>query len=279
LREELSDADGRPGALAGPDADPDLLALLPVAPEWVTRLDPVAQRALGVLTEVADLDAAAVPGLLERLADESLDVSAELLVRVMSRLAVLAGQGLEIDRPERIRGIDQDGSVVVPADRAVVLEAPMYRQRPDLGIPLPVAPRYAAALADLLDLPLAGELAAGKVTEDGPDSGAWQPTAPELRRLLPDAPATWCEHDRLLVDDVEVDWWVTGDGADATVHAATTDGLVRGLSWASGQWGLRGLVAALLAEPDLVSEVMIDQVFVDPAVDRRGAGPARTAPA
>ena len=257
LREELSEADGRPGALAGPDADPDLLALLPLAPEWVTRLDPVAQRALGVLGSVADLDAAAVPGLLERLADPELDIPADLLVRVLSRLAGLAGQGLEIERPDLVRGLDDEGTLVVPAGQAVVLEAPMYRQRADLGVPLPVAPRFAAALADLLDLPLAGELAAGKVTEDGEEVGISQPTAPELRRLLPEAPPTWCEHDRLLVDDVEVDWWVTG----GTVHAATTDGLARGLAWAGGRWDLRGLVAALLAEPETATDVMIDQVF------------------
>jgi hypothetical protein len=263
LREELSEADGRPGALAGPDADPDLLALLPVAPEWVTRLDPVAQRALGVLGSVADLDAAAVPGLLARLADPDLEIAVDLLVRVLSRLAGLAGQGLELDRPDHVRGLgsDDESTVVVPAGQAVVLEAPMYRQRADLGVPLPVAPRFAAALADLLDLPLAGELAAGKVTEDGDEAGISQPTAPELRRLLPDAPPTWCEHDRLLVDGVEVDWWVTGSLPGATVHAATTDGLARGLAWAAGRWELRGLVAALLAEPETATDVMIDQVF------------------
>jgi hypothetical protein len=265
IREELTSTGVRAGALAGPEAAPELRALFPAAPDWVTRLDPMAQRALGVLSGVADLDAAAVPGLLDRLADDSLEISAELLVRVLSRVAALAGRGLEVERPERIRGIDGAGSQVVPADRAVVIEAPMYRQRADLGVALPVTPELAAALADLLDLPLAGELAAGAIAEDDGDGGAVQPTAAELRLLLPTAPATWCEHDRLIVDGVEVDWWVSGSGQEAVVHAATTDGLARGLAWAAGRWELRGLVAGLLAEPETAADVMIDQVFSDPA--------------
>jgi len=137
----------------------------------------------------------------------------------------------------------------------------MYRQREDLGHQLPVSPDSAAALADLLDLPLAGELAPGVVDESRPDNVEIQPTAAEVLRLLPTAPATWREHDQLLVDGYEVDWWVNGTGPEAVVHAATTDGLARGLAWAAGRWELRGLVAGLLAEPELVAEVMMDQVF------------------
>jgi hypothetical protein len=265
IRDELTSTSGRTGALVGPDADPDLRTLFPLAPDWLTRLDPVAQRSLGVLSGIGDLDATAVPGLLARLADESLEISAGLLVRVLARIAVLAGRGLEIERPDRVRGIDGTGSRVVPADHAVVIEAPMYRQRADLGVSLPVPAELAGALAELLDLPLAGELAAGLVAENGDALGVEQPTAAALRLLLPTAPATWCEHDRLIVDDVEVDWWVRGSGSQATVHAATTDGLGRGLAWAAGRWELRGLVAGLLAEPETAVDVMIDQVFSDRA--------------
>jgi hypothetical protein len=240
----------------------------------VTRLDPVAQRALGVLASVDDVDAAAVPALLDRLADESVAMPAELLVRVISRVALLAARGLEIDRPDRVRVVDGSGSRVVAADQAVVLEAPMYRQRPDLGLALPVPPACATALADLLDLPLAGELAVGEVSEDGPDAGTIQSTPGELRRLISRVPAAWCEHDRLIVDGVEVDWWVSGTGPDASVHAATTDGLARALAWAAGGWELRALVAQLLAEPATAADVMIDQVFGVQAV----AGPSRGEP-
>ncbi len=262
LRTELSDSPSS----AGPEADPELRALLPAAPEWVTLLDSSVQRALGVLTRVDDLDPAAVPTVLDRLADETLELSAESLISVLARVAVLAGSGLEVDRPARVRALTGTSTAVVPADQAVVIEAPMYRQRTDLGLQLPVAPPFAAALADLLDLPLAGELAAGEVQEDAGGSaaetaGQLQATAGELLRLLPAAPRTWCEHDQLLVDGVEVDWWVHGAGPDAVVHAATTDGLALGLAWACGRWELRGLAADLLAEPETAADVMIDQVF------------------
>lgn len=283
LRTELSPSPSS----AGPDADPELRALLPAASAWVTRLDPIVQRALGVLSAVADLDPAAVPAVLDRLADETLELPAELLISVLARVAVLAGQGLEIDRPERVRALAGTSTAVVDADQAVVIEAPMYRQRADLGHQLPVAPQFAAALADLLDLPLASELAPGEVLEDdartdddgpadetaGGTAGQLQSTAIELLRLLPDAPTTWCEHDQLIVDGVEVDWWVNGDGSEAVVHAATTDGLALGLAWAAGRWELRGLVAGLLAEPETVADVMIDQVFSNPLPTRFPAVP------
>ena len=247
---------------SGPDAAPELRALLPVAPDWVARLDPIVQRALGVLATLDDLDPASVPAVLDRLADEALELPAELLITVLARIATLAGSGLEIDRPEQVRALAGTATTVVAADQAVVIEAPMYRQRVDLGYPLPVAPEHAAALADLLDLPLAGELARGAVDEsDLLIAGQTQPTALEVLRLLPQAPTTWCEHDQLLVDGVEVDWWVNGEGSQALVHAATTDGVALGLAWAAGHWELRGLVAGLLAEPETVADVMIDQVF------------------
>jgi hypothetical protein len=265
LRGELSSRTGRTGALAGPDAEPALHLVLPPAPDWVIELDPVVQRALGVLSTVADLDATAVPELLERLADEDLEMPPDVLVRVLARLAELAAAGLEIDHPERVRGIDGDDCRVVPADQAVVVEAPMYRQRTDLGVQLPAAPQFAAALADLLDLPLARELAAGLVDEpEGDGGGISQPTAAALRLLLPDVPRSWCEHDQLSVDGADVDWWVDGEGPAATVHAATTDGLARGLAWAAGRWELRDLVAAVLAEPEIAGDVVIDQVFAGP---------------
>jgi hypothetical protein len=256
LREEL----GRTGALAGPDAHPGLRALLPEAPGWVTTLDPAAQRALGVVRDPSDLDAAAVPGVLDRLADDDVAVPAVLLAALLARLAELAARGLDVPRPDRVRGLDDtDGAatVVVEADRAFVADAPMYRQRTDLGVLLPAPAVDASALADLLDLPLGSELAPGEVA----DGGREQVTAEEVRLIVPAAPPTWVEHDELLVDGVEVDWWVTAAGE---VHAATTDGLARALAWAAGRWELRALVAQVLEEPGQAADVMIDQVFGRP---------------
>jgi len=82
------------------------------------------------------------------------------------------------------------------------------------------------------------------------------------RRLLPGGgPATWCEHDRLVVDGAEVDWWVD----EAGVHACTLDGLARALAWQAGAWPLRFAVAAALADPAAVDELLLDQAFTDKA--------------
>ena len=40
------------------------------------------------------------------------------------------------------------------------------------------------------------------------------------------------EFPEITVDGSEVDWWVE----DRQVHAATLDGLARGLAWAAGRW-------------------------------------------
>ncbi len=79
--------------------------------------------------------------------------------------------------------------------------------------------------------------------------------------LLPAAPRTWCEHDRLVVDGAEVDWWVEGSGPEATVHACTVDGLARGLAWAGGAWGRRAAVAEALADPAMLGALLAEEFF------------------
>jgi hypothetical protein len=140
----------------------------------------------------------------------------------------------------------------------VVVDGPAWLQRSDLGGAV-VAPdaAAAAALADLLDVPLAAELALGKVDE----SGQLVPTADGVRTLLPAGPATWCEHEEVVVDGVEVDWWVEGHGPDAVVHASTMDGLAKGLAWAAGAWQRRGAVADVLADPQALTAAVVDEAF------------------
>jgi hypothetical protein len=141
---------------------------------------------------------------------------------------------------------------------AVVVDGPAWLQRSDLGGAV-VAPdaRAAAALADLLDVPLAAELALGKVEETGqlvavPDG---------VRTLLPNGPATWCEHEDVVVDGVDVDWWVEGRGPDALVHASTFEGLAKGLAWAAGSWRRRGAVADVLSDPTALAVAVVDEAF------------------
>ena len=71
---------------------------------------------------------------------------------------------------------------------------------------------------------------------------------PESVRVLlgPRTPATYVEHEELVVDGVEMDWRLHRDGV---LHAATLEGVAAGLAWAAGQWPRRFEVAALLEDP------------------------------
>ena len=249
------------GAAAGAEAEAGMAALLPPAPDWLSGLDAAVQKALGIVLDPADLDAAALPVVLDRLADPAAVVAPGFLLRLMRYVGELAAGGAQLSRPpDLVRALSPSGTVVVPASRACIVDAPMYRQRPDLGAPVLVPAELGHALADLLDLPLARELAAGQVDEAG---AAPQPVDPAAHELLGGAVASWCEHDELLVDGVQVDWWVDDAGL---AHAATLYGLARALAFAAGQWGLRhALDAVLLAEPadrdHIVAEALAEEAF------------------
>ncbi|MGH3417704.1 MAG: hypothetical protein ACRDSS_14635, partial [Actinocrinis sp.] len=119
---------------------------------------------------------------------------------------------------------------------------------------LPVGPRDAERLADLLDLALASELVAGRVTSEGES----QPVPDVILDLVPEAPDSYFEHEELLLDDgIETDWRVV----DGEVHASTFDGLARALAWAAGRWDRRHLIAALLSEPERADELAAEAYF------------------
>ncbi len=123
----------------------------------------------------------------------------------------------------------------------VVVEAPdllaLVQDRPLVLAPFDLA----EALSEVLDLPLVGELVTGEVTS----AGVERPVPSEVRSLLPSAPLSYVEHEELLVDGRPVPWRFF----DGKVHASGVEGLARGLAWASGQWGDRLAVAALLRDP------------------------------
>lgn len=243
--------------LLDPAAQQGLHGLLELAPPWVAGLDEGIRRALGLVTGLdvasADPDLAAV--VLQRLsqADREVDVATCLLAWAL--LGAAAG-AVDIDLPDGVRVIDQARTRVVPAAEAMVPDDPRWLQRGDLGGLVVVAAAQAAALADLLDLPLASELAEGRI--DGTGVVADVPGA--VGAVLPGAPRQWREHDQLMVDGHEVDWWVEG----GDVHAATSDGLARGLAWAAGDWPARHLVAQLLADPGDVVRLMIEDAAGQP---------------
>ncbi|MGZ4626211.1 MAG: hypothetical protein ACXV3S_07970, partial [Kineosporiaceae bacterium] len=289
LRDQL--AGGR--AWADPDLSrgasrdlPGLTGLLPSAPPELAAADPAIRAALGGVRELDQLDAGAVHDVLDRLADPAVELQAATALRVWAALAgVVAGQpawdlaGTPL--PEGVRVLDParpGATVVVDADLACVAGDPMHLQRADLG-PFAVAPdaRAAAALADVLDLPLAGDLAPGEVAE-GAGLGALRDVAgagrvgdvpAEVHAVVPEAARRWCEHEVLLVDGADVEWWVDATGL---VHASTVDGLARGLAFGAGAWSRRASLAEVLTNPADLPAVLLDELFADDLTPGVGPG-------
>jgi len=259
-------------AWADPDADPLVARLVGPPPPLLAALDPPLdpplRRALGAVVSLEDLDPVALARALDADADPGepdhepdlatmLDVWASL-----GRLAAADAPGLdEVVPPRRLRAVRQGRLTGVDAEEAVVVDRPAWLQRSDLGAAIVTLAGMGGPLADLLDLPLAQELAEGVVDErdvaptDVPDA---------VRVLLPAAPNTWCEHEELAVDGMPVTWWVDEPdepGEAPVVHACTIDGLARALAWAGGAWHLRGAVLAVLDGLSAAEEVLLDEAF------------------
>ena len=254
IREHVLLADGEPLAgRADPEAEPVLATFLDEAPAWTAALDPEVRTAIGLVREVGDLDADGISLVLDRLADPEREVDAASILRLWTRLGTLAL--FPGDAPEQTRVLDADGVTrVIDADQAVVIDGPMWVQRDDLGGFVIGSGAAADGLSDLLDVPMAQEIAEGKI--DGEGTAADVP--PIVRELVPEVPATWWEHEELTVDGVEVSWWVDADGAP---HAATFDGLAKALAWSAGRWDRRHVIRAVLNEPDRSTELLVDAVY------------------
>jgi hypothetical protein len=154
-----------------------------------------------------------------------------------------------------VRVVCGDEVVVADAEDALVLDAadlwPIVAAQPLVLAPYDRALR----LADLLDLPLVSAEIAGRV-ESSPAS---RPVPAIVRAVLPDAPATYYAHDRLVVDGAAVPWRYTS----GAVHADGPGGLACGLAWASGRWPARHLLAALLRDPG-ASARLLAEADLDP---------------
>lgn len=258
IRERVLLADGEPLAgRADPDAEPVLAAFLDPAPEWTAALDPEVRSAVGLVREVGDLDADGISLVLDRLADPEHEITESALLRFWRQLGTLPL--FPGDAPDQVRVLSADGwtEVVDPAT-AVVVDGPMWLQRTDLGGFVVASGAAADGLGDLFDVPLAHEVAEGKI--DGEGTAA---DVPELvRELVPEVPPLWWEHEELTVDGVDVSWWVDAEGAP---HAATFDGLAKALAWSAGHWDRRHLIRAVLNEPDRTSELLQDATYDHPA--------------
>ncbi len=242
---------------------------LPGPPTALDGLDDEVRRALGGVGGPDDLG---LPGWARVLdasrAGEPVDLAQA--VEVWQALAALAAglssPGAELSGPAAGLPGTSDLPAVLPAlvaaDRAalvhrasvVVADAPMWCQRTDLGAVLPAPTASAEALAELLDLPLAGDQAAGEV--DAP--GTVEPVPAEVVARL-GAPETWCVHDDLTVDGCEVDWWVDADG---TVHAVHLAGLAAAIAQVTDRWSDRWAVEAVLTDPSRAPEALLDQAFI-----------------
>ena len=242
---------------AAADGDPELATLLPAAPGWTSGLDADFAAAVGLVRRWSDLDAGAWQQVLQASADHR---RAPAVPTLLAMWRALGRSDLDdLDPPDRLWALAGTAPTLVEAGSAVVAESPMWLQRTDVG-PAVVAPRQAAErLADLLDLDLAAERAPGTVAGSGQLS-----TVPDVvRRVLPQAPTTWREHERLLVDGVEVDWWVQEDANEATLNASTLAGLARALAQATDRWDLRLLLESLLCDPASAPAALIEQALTD----------------
>lgn len=221
-------------------------------------LRPELLAAIGVRAKlvVADLNDAA--DLLERLADPAREPSAGVVLRAHSALAALsASPELDLsalDPPSVVRALN---GAVVDADRAAVLDAPWLLEVADHGVLVACAgvldDGAPAALAELLDLPLAGEVIVGDVVSDG-EVARWSELAAVRAAIellggeLPEGGV--CLHPELEVrangEEHKVRWWVS----EGVVHAAdTVEGLARAFAHVVNRWNERHLIAELLSDP------------------------------
>lgn len=244
----------RPAGLLAAGGDPLLRGLYDEA-DATGFDDEQVLRALGVRTSVAALldEPGGAAELLDRLADPDREVTGTQLHALYGALADLDPE--QVTLPDDLRAVVDGEVTVVDAADAVVVDSPDLLPFTE-GVPLlPVRPSRAAELAELFQVRRLSESITGEVTSEGtehdvPDS---------VRTLLgPLTPATYVEHEELVVDGVEIDWRRTRDGM---LHASTLEGVAAGLAWAAGQWPRRFEVAALLEDPSRTEELARDRWF------------------
>ncbi|MFE9769839.1 sacsin N-terminal ATP-binding-like domain-containing protein [Streptomyces sp. NPDC005808] len=244
----------RPAGLRSAGGDPLLHGLYDAADASGFE-DEQVLRALGVRTSVAALldEPGGAAELLDRLADPDREVSGAQLHALYSALADLDPE--QVTLPDELRAVVDGQVTVVDAADAMVVDSPDLLPFTS-GVPLlPVRPARAAELAELFQVRRLSESVTGEVDSEGAEHDV-----PESVRVLlgPATPASYTEHEELVVDGVELDWLRTRDGV---LHAATLEGVAAALAWASGQWPRRFEVAALLEDPSRTEELERDRWF------------------
>lgn len=244
----------RPAGLLASGGDPLLRGLYDEA-DATGFEDEQVLRALGVRTSVAALldEPGGAAELLDRLADPDRRVTSAQLHALYGALADLDPE--QVTLPDELRAVIDGRVEVVDAADAVVVDSPDLLPFTQ-GVPLlPVRPSRAAELAELFQVRRLSESVTGDVDSEGTEHDV-----PESVRVLLGArtPASYVEHEELVVDGVEIDWRHTNDG---TLHASTLEGVAAGLAWAAGQWPRRFEVAALLEDASRTEELARDRWF------------------
>ncbi|MCX4881662.1 sacsin N-terminal ATP-binding-like domain-containing protein [Streptomyces sp. NBC_00847] len=244
----------RPAGLLASGGDPLLRGLYDEA-DATGFGDEQVLRSLGVRTSVAALldEPGGAAELLDRLADPEREVTGAQLHALYGALADLEPD--QVTLPDELRAVVDGRVEVVDAADAVVVDSPDLLPFTE-GVPLlPVRPARAADLAELFQVRRLSENVTGEVDSEGTEHDV-----PDSVRGLLGArtPATYVEHEELVVAGVELDWRLTGDGV---LHAATLEGVAAGLAWAAGQWPRRFEVAALLEDPSRTEELARDRWF------------------
>ncbi|WP_428993806.1 sacsin N-terminal ATP-binding-like domain-containing protein [Actinomadura verrucosospora] len=228
------------------EGDEALAGLYDVAPEG---FDEQLLLALGVRTSLPDLldEPGGAQELLDQMGDPERAVSR---VQLGGLWTALADADVTVEPPEHVRAVVDGVVEVVDAADALVLDGPDVL--PLLaGQPLVIAAQGRdARLAELLDLPLAGDEVPGEVET----AGEKRPVPDAVRAVLPDAPHTYLAHERLVVDGQDVPWWTR----DGEIHASGTGGLARALAWACGDWAARLLAEAVLRDPDALPVLLAE---------------------
>ncbi|WP_184346762.1 sacsin N-terminal ATP-binding-like domain-containing protein [Streptomyces olivoverticillatus] len=238
----------RPAGLRVRGGDPLLEGLYDAA-DASGLADEQVLRALGVRTSSAALldEPGGAAELLARLADPDRPVRPAQLHALYGALAGLDPD--EVTLPDELRAV-VDGEVrVVDAADALVADAPDLLPLAAGRALLPVRPDRAAELADLLQVRRLSEAVPAAVAAD---DGELRQVPDGVRVLLPQAPATYVEHEELVIDGIELDWRL---GPDGVLHAATLEGVAAGLAWAAGAWHRRFEAAALLEDPSRTEEL------------------------
>ncbi|MFF5981085.1 sacsin N-terminal ATP-binding-like domain-containing protein [Streptomyces olindensis] len=244
----------RPAGLRAAGGDPLLRGLYDEA-DATGFEDEQVLRALGVRTSVAALldEPGGAAELLDRLADPEREVTGAQLHALYGALAELDPE--QVTLPDELRAVVDGRVEVVDAADAVVCDSPDLLPFTE-GVPLlPVRPSRAAELAELFQVRRLSESVTGQVTSEGTEHDVPEAVRVLLGRLTP---ASYVEHEELVVDGVEIDWRLTDDGV---LHAATLEGVAAGLAWAAGQWPRRFEVAALLEDPSRTEELARDRWF------------------